>query len=154
RERQQRADDQRRAQRGRGEPRQRERQLRHRVRSRLERERLPQQRRARQHRRQRRRRLGDEHERRGARVLMKRAPGTATALLLLLGSFGSGPLAVTYYLATDVPATLGGALHATNEILRSDDGAYALEITLGVPIRALHRRADGVWLFTPADPAK
>jgi hypothetical protein len=75
------------------------------------------------------------------------------AIGALLG-VASPALAVDYYLATDVPATLGASDYTTNQIVRSQNAAYVLEreLAAGVGIAALHRRTDGVWLFSPSHP--
>jgi hypothetical protein len=75
------------------------------------------------------------------------------ALVALAALAGATPSAgaVTYYLAADAPARLGGVDYRPGQILRSDDAAYVLEAALpaDAAISALHRRADGVWLVAP-----
>jgi hypothetical protein len=61
--------------------------------------------------------------------------------------------AVSYYLATDVPATLGGTDHTPGEILRSDGALYSVALSLpNAEPAAMHRRADGLWLLAPSTP--
>ena len=64
--------------------------------------------------------------------------------------------AVAYDLAADVPSDLGGATYTPNQVVRSDDGLYGLDLELpeGVAIGALDRRPDGLWLFSPAHPVR
>jgi hypothetical protein len=78
-------------------------------------------------------------------------------IMAVLGTLALGVSAVgavSYDLAADVPSTLGGSDYAPNQIVRSDDAAYALDLTLpdGVQLGALHRKPDDVWLFSPAHP--
>jgi len=89
---------------------------------------------------------------------MGRPAGTGTALVAAAVVFAAAaPPAwgVSYYLATDVPALLGGVNYTTNQIERSDSAVYVLQASLpaGTEIAALHRRADGVYLFSPSHPA-
>ena len=63
--------------------------------------------------------------------------------------------AVSYYLATDVPVTLGGVDYTSAQILRSDSATYT--VAFGVPgtdaqFGAVHRRPDGVWLLVSSTP--
>ncbi len=79
--------------------------------------------------------------------------GAAFALVLL----AAPPLAraVSYYLVTDVPATLGGTDHTTSQILRSDSAVYTVALDLGgddAQLSGLHRRTDGVWLLSNSTP--
>lgn len=73
---------------------------------------------------------------------------------LLIGALPVG--AVSYDLAVDVPSTLGGSDYAPNQIVRSDDATYALDLVLpdGLQLGALHRKPDDVWLFAPAHPVE
>lgn len=82
-----------------------------------------------------------------------RAGGAATAIAALLG-VGSPAPAADHYLATDVPATLGGTDYTPNQIVRSNNVVYVVETALpaGVQLSALHRRPDGVWLFSLSHP--
>lgn len=77
-------------------------------------------------------------------------------LVLLATAVGAAPAtaAVNYYLAVDVPSKLGGSDYTTNQIVRSDSAVYVLEQALpaNAELASLHRRADGVWLFSPAHP--
>jgi hypothetical protein len=74
--------------------------------------------------------------------------------LALMAGAASPASAVTYYLAVDVHSTLAGATFAPSQIVRSTNAAYATELNLpaDTELLALHRRPDGVWLFTPAHP--
>jgi len=81
---------------------------------------------------------------------------TAT-LLVVLGLAGAVPAisGVSYYLVTDVPATLGGIDYTPDQILRSDTSIYSVELNFGdssVQFLALHRLPDGKWLLVPATP--
>jgi hypothetical protein len=62
---------------------------------------------------------------------------------------------VSYYLCTDVPATLGGTDH-DHAILRSDGGLYSVELNLpggdDAAVAALERRSDGLWLLAGDAP--
>jgi hypothetical protein len=61
--------------------------------------------------------------------------------------------AVSYYLATDVPARLGGTDYTQAQILRSDGGTYSVAVdTEGGLFKAMARRPDGLWLITEAVP--
>jgi hypothetical protein len=67
----------------------------------------------------------------------------------------SSVVALSYYLSIDVPATLGGADHTPDQILRSDSATYSIALAFGDPdtqFGALHRRPDGVWLLASATP--
>ena len=62
---------------------------------------------------------------------------------------------VDYYLAVDIPATLGGIDYTPDQIIRSDNALYSAALALGgsdTRFSALHRRPDGVWLVSLADP--
>jgi len=74
------------------------------------------------------------------------------ALVFVLG--GSSARCVSYFLATDEPAVLGGTRFRPHEIVRSESAVYFLETSLGPPTEfgALHRRPDGLWLFSPSHP--
>lgn len=75
---------------------------------------------------------------------------------VVLWAFLAPPsLAGAYFLAVDVPSTLGGTDHTPNQLLFSDNAIYSLEEVLpsNTELSALHRRADGVWLLVPAHPA-
>src|SRR5262245_34842147 len=74
--------------------------------------------------------------------------------LAMLAAGGSPAAAVSYYFAVDVPSTLTGTTFAPSQVLRSTNAAYAVELNLpaGTELLAVHRRIDGVWLFTPAHP--
>jgi hypothetical protein len=76
----------------------------------------------------------------------------AFAAALLLGVAPNW--CTSYYLSTDVPSLLGGTNYTTNQIMRSDDAVYVLQASLpaGTEIASLHRRADGSYLFSPAQP--
>ena len=81
---------------------------------------------------------------------------TAT-LLVVLGLAGAVPAisGVSYYLVTDVPATLGGIDYTPDQILRSDTSIYSVELNFGdssVQFLALHRLPDGKWLLVSATP--
>jgi hypothetical protein len=54
----------------------------------------------------------------------------------------------------DVPSTLGGTDYSPNEIVRSDDAVYGLDLALPGDFRvgALHRTPDDLWLFSPGEP--
>jgi hypothetical protein len=85
---------------------------------------------------------------------MKRLTTIPATLLLAMMSIPSG-WAVSYYLVTDVPATLGGSDHTTAQILRSDSAVYSVALDLGttdVQFSSLHRRPDGVWLLSNSTP--
>src|SRR2546427_637525 len=88
-------------------------------------------------------------------VLLARIGQAITAAILV--SMASVPLArsQSYYLVTDVAATLGGTDYTTGQIVRSDGGVYVLELNLGADAltTAVHRRPDGKWLFVPDSPA-
>lgn len=62
--------------------------------------------------------------------------------------------ATTYYLAPDVPATLGGVTYTPNQVVRADGGVYTLAVTFdpAIAIAALDRAIDGTWLFVPSIP--
>lgn len=63
--------------------------------------------------------------------------------------------AASYYLATDVPARLGGAEYTQAQILRSDGGLYSVAVdTDGAAFKAMARRPDGLWLITESAPDK
>ena len=72
-------------------------------------------------------------------------------VLLTLFASTSPTWAVNYYLATDVPATLGGTDYTTNQIVRSQNATYVLDTALpaGTELVSLHRKPDGTWLFSP-----
>ena len=82
----------------------------------------------------------------------------SAALLVVLSLVGAVPATsgVSYYFVTDVPATLGGIDYTPDEILRSDNSVYSVELNFGdssVRLLALHRLPDGRWLLVPATPA-
>src|SRR5438093_1822913 len=102
--------------------------------------------------------MPDENNRtshlRKARPLRRRMPCLAAAALTLTATVSSVP-AVSYYLAVDVPATLGGVDYTPAQILRSDAATYSLAIGLpggDAQFGALHRRSDGVWLLVSSTP--
>lgn len=75
---------------------------------------------------------------------------------LVLAAGISGARGVSYYLATDVPATLGRADYTPDQIARSDNASYAPELSIADPgfaFLAMHRRPDGLWLLVPARPS-
>ena len=77
------------------------------------------------------------------------------SLVCLVAVVCGGPVGATaFYLAIDVPTRLGGIDRTANQVLRSDSGIYALALDLPVAteLAALHRRSDGVWMFSPAHP--
>ena len=81
-------------------------------------------------------------------------PCLAAAALTLTATVSS-VRAVSYYLAVDVPATLGGVDYTPAQILRSDGATYSLAIGLpggDAQFGALHRRSDGVWLLVSSTP--
>jgi hypothetical protein len=84
-------------------------------------------------------------------------PGRFVAgLALVLAAGITGARGVSYYLATDVPATLGGADYTPDQIARSDNASYAPELSIGdqgFAFLAMHRRPDGLWLLVPATPS-
>ncbi len=87
-------------------------------------------------------------------ALRGRVPILAAAVLILAGTISSVG-AVSYYLATDVPATLGGMDNTTSQILRSDSTVYSLALDLGgsdVQFSSVHRRPDGVWFLSDSTP--
>ncbi len=60
-----------------------------------------------------------------------------------------------YYLATDVPATLGGTDFTPDQIVESANGGYAAIVGFTDPwlrLGGLERLADGRWLLTPDSP--
>ncbi len=71
---------------------------------------------------------------------------------IILSAVSSRADAVTYYLVLDVPSTLGGADYTPDQVVRSDNAAYALATTLpgGIQLGAIHRRSNGLWLLAPA----
>lgn len=75
-------------------------------------------------------------------------------IMALLFGMSQGAWAVTYYFGVDVPATLSSTDYLPNQIVKSIDAVYSVEVTLpmGTELSALHLRSDGVWLFTPAFP--
>lgn len=102
--------------------------------------------------------MRDENNRtshlRKARPLRRRMPCLAAAALTLTATVSS-VRAVSYYLAVDVPATLGGVDYTPAQILRSDGATYSLAIGLpggDAQFGALHRRSDGVWLLVSSTP--
>jgi len=64
--------------------------------------------------------------------------------------------ATGYYLCTDVPTSLGGTDYTPGQILVSSPGVYSLQIDLAadpdLQLGGLERRADGIWLLSPAVP--
>jgi len=84
-------------------------------------------------------------------------PRIARSFLFTAIALACAPAAwcVTYYLATDVPATLGGTDFTADEVLLNAGGLYSLQLAFGEPsvqLGGLERRADGLWLLTPAKP--
>lgn len=79
----------------------------------------------------------------------------AVVVMMLLAA-ASPAGATSYDLAVDVPSILGSSTYTPNQIVRSDDGTYTLDLPLpgGVQLGALHRRADDVRLFSPAHPVE
>jgi len=73
---------------------------------------------------------------------------------LVVAAVPSPSWSINYYLSLDVPVTLGGADYTPDQILRSDNATYSVALALGGDVRfsALHRRPDGVWLASLADP--
>jgi len=75
--------------------------------------------------------MRDENNRtshlRKARPLRRRMPCLAAAALTLTATVSS-VRAVSYYLAVDVPATLGGVDYTPAQILQSDGATYSLAI--------------------------
>ncbi len=78
----------------------------------------------------------------------------AVAALTMMFGIPSPGWSTSYYLATDVPATLGGTDFTPEQLLRSQNAAYLLQVALpaGTEIAALQRRLDGSWLFSPSHP--
>ncbi len=78
----------------------------------------------------------------------------AVAAITMILAIPSPAWCTSYFLATDVPATLGGTDFTPDQLLRSQNAAYALVIALpaGTEIAALQRRLDGSWLFSPSHP--
>jgi len=74
-----------------------------------------------------------------------------TLLTILIGS--SDGWAMTYHLAVDVPAHLGGLDATPTQVVRSTAAAYALEQETGIPIGALAQLPDGRWLMAPSETA-
>ena len=75
------------------------------------------------------------------------------ALVALCFFFSASLLgAVTYYFGVDVPSSLNSTDYLPNQIVKSINAVYSLEVTLpdGTELSALHLRANGTWLFTPA----
>ena len=80
---------------------------------------------------------------------------TLVAVAILFGAAITSVRAVSYYLTIDVPATLDGLDHTTDQVLRSDSAIYSVAFALGAPdtqFGALHRRADGIWLLASTTP--
>ncbi|PYS94225.1 MAG: hypothetical protein DMF50_12720 [Acidobacteria bacterium] len=83
---------------------------------------------------------------------MWNARGLVAGLLLTLTP-APALAAVAYYLATDVPATLGSTDFTQAQIVQSVNGTYTLALAFGgglVGLRAINRRPDGTWLLVPA----
>ena len=61
---------------------------------------------------------------------------------------------VTYYFCLDVPTALNTTDYLTNQIVKSVDAAYSLQMSLPAEteISSLCIRSNGDWLFTPAFP--
>ena len=80
-------------------------------------------------------------------------PTFAAGVLALL-SAAPHAAAVQYYLAVDVPTTLGGITYTPSQILRVTDGVYAVELELETGtahVAAMLRTPEGPWLLTPSD---
>jgi len=87
----------------------------------------------------------------GGRQARWRSAREVVAALLVLAAVPGPVAAVSYYLATDVPAILGGTSFTQAQILRSDNGLYSIAVdTEGAMFKAIHRRPDGLWLITEA----
>src|SRR5262245_12412799 len=83
------------------------------------------------------------------------SPRRLACILLAFAAGTSVAWSISYYLATDVPANLGGATYTPDQIERSDDAVYTPELAIGEPsfaFLAIHRRPDGLWLLVPAAP--
>src|SRR6266571_1794503 len=77
----------------------------------------------------------------GGRQARWRSAREAVAALLVLAAVPGPVAAVSYYLATDVPAILGGTSFTQAQILRSDNGLYSIAVdTEGAMFKAIHRR--------------
>ncbi len=78
----------------------------------------------------------------------------AMAVMTMLLGFPSAGWSTSYYLGTDVPVTLGVTDYFPDQLLRGQNGAYVLQTALpvGTEIASLHRRLDGVWIFSPSYP--
>ena len=83
-----------------------------------------------------------------------RVPLALSVTLLLAAPAATPARAVQYYLAVDVPTTLGGVTYTPNQILRAVDGAYVVEATFpeGLEVAAMARTPGGFWLLTPGAP--
>lgn len=79
---------------------------------------------------------------------------TAVSLAVSLSTLAAAPpaQAAQYYLATDVPTTLGGVDYTPNQILRASGGAYSVEqeFPLGLELAGVARSPEGFWLLVPA----
>jgi len=76
-------------------------------------------------------------------------------VLSLVAAAAAPVAAASYYLCTDVPATLGGTDFRPDEVLLSAGGMYSVQIDFAEPhtqLAGLERRLDGIWLLTPAQP--
>jgi hypothetical protein len=77
-------------------------------------------------------------------------------LSLVAAAAAVGPAAAaSYYLCTDVPATLGGTDFRPDQVLLSAGGTYSVQLDFAQPhtqVAGLERRTDGIWLLTPAQP--
>lgn len=80
-----------------------------------------------------------------------RAALPAVCALFAAAAFAAPP---PYELAVDVPSVLGGAHVGPQQVERRAGSAYTAIVTLPsqFAIAALHRRADGVLLFSPIQP--
>ena len=89
------------------------------------------------------------------RSMRRRFPRTFLTAVVLFVAAVPSVRAISYYLAIDVPATLGGVDRTPDQILRSDDATYSIALALGAPdtqFGALHRRPDGIWLLASSTP--
>src|SRR5438093_915645 len=72
-------------------------------------------------------------------------------MIVLLGAVGPPVLAISFYIAPDVPTDLGGVTYLPWQVVRKDNpGPYSLSLTLplGTPIDGLHRMDSGDWLIS------
>ncbi len=95
----------------------------------------------------------DDRQRRTPR-LKGVSPWLVSLVLILLSGAASSAWCVNYYLAIDEPAILGPTRFRPDQIVRSQTAVYFLETGLPPPTEfvALHRRPDGIWLFSPSHP--